>query len=294
LALVCVGSLAACSFRPGSLAFDSLADAPFADASLDGVSGWSTPSLVALPTTVANSDDDPSLTSDLLELYVNRVEAGDPEVYVSIRASADAAWPAPVPVALVSAVGFGETTPEVSYDGLALIIASNRTGTIGGNDLWLSTRNTRAEAWSDPQRIADLSSTDNEAAGNLSPDGLAVVFSSYRKGLGTPDLYYAERASKAGPWNVTELVALNTAGHEGSPCLSADKLTIYFDTDREGSGDLFMSHRASVADAFPAPTKVPDVNTADAENDPWISLDERRIVFWSNRGGEGHLWEATR
>lgn len=289
LALVC---LAACSFRPGvipSAGVDELdATAPPPDA----LAGWNAPTVVALPG--AASDDDPSLTADLLELYVNTTNAGESDIYVSVRGGAAEPWPMPVRVALVSQTTFGETTPEVSYDGLTMIVASNRTGTIGGTDLWLSTRNTRSELWRDPQRIVELASSDNEAAGNMSPDGRAVVFSSWRNGNGSPDLFYAERASGATAWTVTELVALNTAGHEGSPFLSADKLTVYFDSDRSGAGDLYMSHRASTADAFPAPMRIADLSSPENDSDPWVSLDERRIVFWSNRGGQPALWEATR
>ena len=283
--------LTACSFRPGSIASDEPSpDA--APAPPDALAGWNAPTVVTLPGAVG-TEDDPSLTADLLELYVNTTAASESDIYVSVRGSAEQAWPMPVRVALVSQTAFGETTPEVSYDGLTMIVASNRTGTAGGNDLWLSTRNTRTEPWGDPQRIADLASPANEAAGNMSPDGLAIVFSSFRNNA-SPDLFYAERASREAAWTVTELVALNTAGHEGSPFLSADKRTIYFDSDREGAGDLYFSHRASTADPFPAPMRIPDVSSPEGESDPWVSLDERRIVFFSNRGGQGQLWEATR
>ena len=98
------------------------------------------------------------------------------------------------------------------------------------------------------------------------------------------------------PWGVpVEILAVNTDEHEGSPCVTADKRTIYFDTDRDGTYDIYATQRASTADPFPAPAPVAEVNTDNtSEQDPWISLDSRRLVFSSNRSGTNQVWQATR
>lgn len=291
------GILGACSFQHGTVPDDAgplPGDASPADAPPDAPLGpWGQPSVIALaPPT--SSDDDPSPTDDRLELYINSSREGNVDVYVATRASTSAAWSVPAVVPVISSSA-NETTPEVSYDGLTMIVASDRAGTTGGNDLWQSTRTSRAAAWDTPVRISELSSTGSEAAGNMTPDGLAVVFSSTRAGNGSPDLFYAERDSPTAAWREPiELAAINTNGHEGSPFLSADKLTLYFDTDRNGSLDLYTSRRASTSDPFPAPAPIVEINSPDNEQDPWVSLDGRRLWFSSNRGGTNRLWEATR
>lgn len=289
--------LGACSFQHGTVPGADgppASDASPRDTPPDAPHGpWGQPTVVALaPPT--NTDDDPSPTDDRLELYINSSRAGNVDVYVTTRVSTTAAWSLPAVVPMISSTA-NETTPEVSYDGLTMIVASDRAGTIGGNDLWQSTRASRAAAWDTPVRIAELSSAASEAGGNPSPDGLAIVFSSTRAGNGSPDLFYAERDSQAAAWRAPiELTALNTNGHEGSPFLSADKLTLYFDTDRGGSLDLYMSRRASTSDPFPAPVPIAELNTMDSEQDPWVSSDGRRLWFSSNRGGTNQLWEAAR
>jgi Tol biopolymer transport system component len=293
---VLAGVLGACSFQHGVA---PSADAPGADAArpvdapLPPLGPWGAPTVVTLPPPTT-TDDDPSPTDDLLELYINTARNGNADVYVSTRASLAAAWSSPVIVPSVSSTA-NETTPEVSYDGLTIIVASDRVGTTGGNDLWMSTRASRTVTWGNAMRIAALSSTDNEAAGNMTPDGLAIVFSSNRTGNAAPDLFIAERATPSDDWSApVEIAAVNTLGHEGSPFLSADKLTLYFDTDRGGSLDIYVSQRSSTTEPFPAPTPLVEINTADADQDPWVSRDGRRLWLSSNRGGTNQLWEATR
>jgi hypothetical protein len=254
---------------------------------------WGAPSPIELPPPT-DGDDDPSPTDDMLELYINSNRSGAADVFVATRASTSDPFGTPVLVPLVSSSG-GETTPEVSYDGLVMVVSSDRPGSIGANDIWQSTRATRSDAWGDPVHVAELSSIDSETAGNITPDGLTIVFTSTRVD-GSSDLFIAERASPTAAWDPpVAITACNTAMKEGSPFLSADKLTLIFDTDRDGTLDLYMSERAAPTDPFPAPVPIVEIDTTTAaEEDPWMSADGRRLVFFSTRSGVAGLWEATR
>ncbi len=292
--VVLAASLGACSFSHGV----TLGDAPVPDAAVDAMPDaaplgpWGPPTMITVPPPT-NTDDDPSITDDGLELYINSSRNGNADVFVAKRASITAAWSTPMFVANVSSSA-NETTPEVAYDGLSIVVASDRVGTTGGNDLWLSTRASRQDPWSPATRIAELSSPYNEAGGNITPDGLAVVFSSYRLN-GSPDLFIATRATPTAAWDPPVAIAsVNTTGHEGSPFLSADKLAVYFDTDRNGNLDVYVAHRTSTDEPFGAPESVAEINTNDDDQDPWLSLDGRRLVFSSDRSGSNELWEATR
>jgi Tol biopolymer transport system component len=77
--------------------------------------------------------------------------------------------------------------------------------------------------------------------------------------------------------------------------LSRDQRTIVFFSNRGGSGvDLWVATRASVAAPFGTPKPLGELNGAEAELDPTLSLDGREIFFVSTRSGEVRIWHATR
>lgn len=296
--LVAAAALGGCSFTHGvaSAPGDGGGDDGDIDAeiSIDAALGpWGTPTVLAVPAPT-NTDDDASLTADQLELFINSARGGNSDVYVSVRATTQDAWPAPTLVMDVSTNAV-ETTPEISYDGLTMVLASNRGGSDSGSqDLYVATRPSRTGRWTNPARITELNAPSEESAGNMTPDGTAIVFSSTRINGGT-DLFIATRTSGSDPWDPpVEITAVNAIGHEGSPFLTADKLTLYFDTDRDGSLDIYTSHRASIADPFPPPTPIAELQTPASEEDPWVSPDGHQLVFTSNAGGVLQLWESRR
>jgi len=235
------------------------------------------------------ADDDPTATADLLELYFNR--AGD--IYVTMRASLTAAWSAPVPVAELNTGDF-ETTPEVSYDGLTIYFASNRAGTLGANDIWRSTRAARTAAWSTPVHVNELCSTATEGAPTQT-DPLTIVIDTDRAGSTMLDIFMASRAAPMGAFGAPVAIAeLNSAQPEGNPMLGPGKLTVYFDSNRSGNGELYMATRTSANEPFAAPERIVELSSASVETDPWISPDGRTLLFTSDRDGTQRLWQTTR
>ncbi len=94
---------------------------------------------------------------------------------------------------------------------------------------------------------------------------------------------------------------LNTADSDGSPSISADELTLYFDSDRpggSGSWDIWMATRSAKDQPWGTPQNVGwPVNTWNTEAQPDISADGLSLFFMSDRaGGYGgrDLWVATR
>src|SRR5262245_48718825 len=103
---------------------------------------WQPPTRVILVLPAAGAVDDPTLTDDRLELYFNF----QADIFVATRASVGAPWSAPVRVAELSSTA-NETTPEITGDGLTIYFASDRVGTLGGEDIWIATRRARGQAW---------------------------------------------------------------------------------------------------------------------------------------------------
>ncbi len=185
-------------------------------------------------------------------------------------------------------VGGGGTSPHISFDGLTLWLDT------GGNDVSVATRPSRGAAWTAPTVIAELVGQDDGAS--VTVDELAMVFDSNR--TGDFDIYLSTRSSRTAAWGTALPIAeINTPYFEGRPHLSADKLTIYFHYKPNGNPnqDLYVAHRAVATNLFGPSAPIDGVNDPIAvDEDPWVSADERHLVFSSQRGSTSTLWEAWR
>ncbi|HKO92955.1 MAG TPA: hypothetical protein VJU61_17490 [Polyangiaceae bacterium] len=132
----------------------------------------------------------------------------------------------------------------------------------------------------------------------LSADGLLLVF-----GAGAPgDLFLASRTS-AGSLEFSAATALrevNTAATEVTPSWSADALTLFFATDRQGvlpPRDLMQATRTDRDADFGAPSLLLELNSLWTENLPHQSQDGREFFFTSDRPGGllgMDIWRAQR
>jgi hypothetical protein len=88
-----------------------------------------------------------------------------------------------------------DTRTAIRRDGLELFLTSNRAGTVGGLDLWVSTRGCTSEAWSTPVNLGPVvNGTAADGAPALSADGETLFFYSTRPGgFGGFDLYMSTR-----------------------------------------------------------------------------------------------------
>lgn len=84
----------------------------------------------------------------------------------------------------------------VRTDGHELLLSSGRAGTLGGLDLWVSTRQTPKDAWSTPVHLdGPVNTPDIDSQPSLSRDGRTLIFTSSRPGgSGGNDLWMATRA----------------------------------------------------------------------------------------------------
>ena len=234
-------------------------------------------------------DDDPTATGDLLELYFNR----DNDIYVTQRASTADAWSAPAAVAELNTIDF-ETTPEVSYDGLTIYFASNRAGTLGGPDIWRSTRTSRLAPWSSPVHVIELSSAAAEGAPTFS-DSLAMTLDTDRGGTSLLDIYMATRGSPSVAFETPKaLTELNGPTDDGNAMVAPNKLAIYFDSDRSGNRELYTASRMTSTEPFGPPTVIAELASSGADTDSWLSADGRTLYFTSDRDGTLRLWQTTR
>ena len=85
--------------------------------------------------------------------------------------------------------------PAVRFDGRELFLLSNRPGTLGATDLWVSTRESADGAWSEPRNLgAPVNGPGFEQHPYISSDRETLFFASTRPGgSGGPDLYVSTR-----------------------------------------------------------------------------------------------------
>jgi hypothetical protein len=253
---------------------------------------WSTPFASpepALVTAAADQDEDPALTSDLLELYFSATLDGNSDLWIARRAAPDAAWEPPQPVAELNTAA-AEETPEPTADRLTLLFSSDRAGSL---DVWMSSRASLTSPWSAPVAVAELNSARiDSGAQAVATVGPLLLASNRTGGAGKMDLYQAARPAGSTGWEVpVALAELNTAAEEDDPSLSGDGLYLVFASDRDGiSEDLYLAARPALDQPFGTPVPRAALNTAGEEEDPWLSADGRILYF----ARDGVLWWARR
>jgi Tol biopolymer transport system component len=88
----------------------------------------------------------------------------------------------------------GESAVAVRADGLEIYFASARTGTIGGDDIWVARRVTTSDPFGALSNATELNSSLNDYPTWVSADGCRILFASSRPGgQGDRDIWFAER-----------------------------------------------------------------------------------------------------
>ena len=211
---------------------------------------WPAPVNLGPTINKAKTDESPSLCDDGLSLFFSGIghEGAISTVHGIVNArrkSKDAAWE--TPVALNQTINGQGTTmsPKVSFDGLTLIYGSTGGLTMGGSDLWWSKRKSTSEGFVASSNFrGPISSNRDERDACFSSDGRAIIFASDRGG--NADLWMTVRISLSDAWSdPVRLDELAGASHDAGPALSFDGRTLFFHSNRNGSGklDLFMTQR---------------------------------------------------
>lgn len=136
---------------------------------------------------------------------------------------------------------YKETHATMSPDGNALFFTSNRSGGLGGLDIYV-TRRLPDGTWSEPKNLGDVINTPyNEDSPFIHPDGVTMFFSSEgHKSMGGYDVFYTTM-DEAG--NFTEPINLgfpiNTPDDDVSYITNFNGRRGYIATVKdEGFGDL--------------------------------------------------------
>lgn len=290
-ALASVGLLGACGFDGASgelvdASIDAPIDAPLVviDTAPDANLGaWGAP-LTLSELAGDGSDDDPSLTSDLLTMYFGSTRTGGSgfeDIWMVTRASIGDAWNTAVAVTELNSIAV-ESNVEISGDGLTLTFTSNRMGTF---DLYQSRRAVISDPWPTPTPIMGVKSgLSSEYGGQLVDGGLGIYFCSNR-GL-DEKIYFAQRNNLAMPFMNSIVVAgIDTPSNECDVWRVGETLYFTRDTGVVPPRDIYAADRKPAAplDYLEPQLVGPDISLASDDSDPWVSADQRFMFFASDR-----------
>jgi Tol biopolymer transport system component len=161
--------------------------------------GWETPIDLGKGVNSPHANADPTVFVDpetgAITLFFARFNPGqtDWDIYTSM-AGVDGTFGNAVLVPELSSP-YRDTHPTVRRDGLEIIFSSDRPGSVGLIDLWVSTRATTSDKWSTPVNLGlAVNTSSDDRAPYLSDDGQTLIFTSNRSGgFGTDDFYMATR-----------------------------------------------------------------------------------------------------
>ena len=106
-------------------------------------------------------------------------------------------WSPPVNLGPTVNTGFIDAGPALSKDGLSLYFNSDRPGGFGLNDIWVSQRASREDAWGEPVNLGPtINTASNEDTPSFSRDGHTMYFNSDRAGgFGMRDIWISRRTN---------------------------------------------------------------------------------------------------
>jgi Tol biopolymer transport system component len=184
--------------------------------------------------------------------------------------------------------------PFQSSDGRRLYIASDREGTIGGLDIWVSERAHPAGPWEPPVNLGPpINSEQDDFCPSPGRGGHFMFVSKRAGGCGLGDIYRT-RYSPGHGWPAPRNLGctINSAAEEAGPVRVRGAL--YFSSNRSGNYDIFASPAFGPWIGPPQPVKELNTDLDDAR--PFVRGDGREIVFDSTRTGSrgSDIWTATR
>ncbi len=217
-------------------------------------------------------------------------------------------WSAPVNLGPLVNTPANDAGSTISPDGRSLYFVSNRQGTLGGGDIWVSQRAHVKDPWGPPQNLGPtVNSVSFEQTPTISPDGRTLFFTSDRPGgFGGFDLYASRRHNKRNhfawqaPVNLGSRV--NSSVQEFGPVFFEDDATgaisLYFSSNRPGLGgfDIYAAKLRS-DEAFGPAVLIEDLSSLFNDVRPTIRRDGLELLLDSDRPGTFgllDLWSSTR
>jgi hypothetical protein len=163
--------------------------------------GWSDPEHLACAPDGPNSALDEQGPSYMqARLYFSRSSGTVPgDLFLSVK-SGDMTFGPATPIAELNDAAANDIQPNVRKDGREIVFSSNRSGGLGGQDIWAATRASVDDPWSAPVNLGSNVNTGfGESRPSLSWDAQQLLFGragppgTAEGGTGMSDIYLTTR-----------------------------------------------------------------------------------------------------
>lgn len=288
-----------------ALSFTALAVRTAPPAGASGNYGeWSPPVNLGPVVNSSAADQHPAISKDGKSLYFTSSRTpnqGGLDLWVSQRDSEDDPWGAPVNLGAGVNSSGTDMAPTLSGDGHRLYFHSDRMGTLGLFDLYVSERTDVHDdfAWSTPVNLGSVvNSTYSDAGPTVlaEDDGTTTLWYTVLNkpgGQGDWDIYktiMGADGSFTTPVNVSEL---NSPARDTRTTIRHDGKEMIISSERPGgvqsgpgASDLWVATRPTRDDPWTTPENLgPTVNSTAFDGAPALSWDGKTLYFFSNRGG---------
>ena len=196
----------------------------------------------------------PNISPDGLTVYFSSWGLGSlsesDDLYVTTRASINDPWETPVNLGPhVNSPGF-EDGSQISADGLTLYFTSDRPGGSWDLDIWMTTRPTVSDPWTEAVNLGpNINTSEWEFCPYVLPGDCVMLFGSSRAGgVGGHDHWITRRKTTSDPWGIPVNLgpAINSTADDRCAFLCADG-SVYFHSDRQGPPGSFDIWRVPVS-----------------------------------------------
>ncbi|MHC4565287.1 MAG: LamG-like jellyroll fold domain-containing protein [Planctomycetota bacterium] len=274
---------------------------------------FGTPTSLGQTVNSSYNDHNPSISADGLSLYFISNRTGGVggtgmyagcDIWVTTRETIDDPWDTPVNLGPPINSTVGEFGVSISANGLSLYFDAIPPGSPGAEDLYVATRATIDDDWSNPVSLGPtVNSSADDCYVNISADELALYFVANRSGgYGGYDLWVTKRETIYSPWGAPENLGpnVNTSSGEGHPGISPDGRVFFFVSSSRpggfGNEDIWMTRRATTIDEWGEPVNLGStINSSVWEGFPNVSADGSTLYYRYSQTGRyqgGDIWQV--
>ncbi|HCO92829.1 MAG TPA: hypothetical protein DIU00_02570 [Phycisphaerales bacterium] len=213
---------------------------------------WGSPEVVPPPVNSRYGESGPCISAGGLSLYFASDRPGgygDFDIWVATRKTTEDPWEEPVNLGPNVNSWAYDNHPSISSGGLSLYFDSRRpnpSGSLGNNDLYVSTRSTTADDWSIPTNLGPKINTSKiQYSPNILSDGMTMFFDSR---ITNRDIWMTTRRNPNDDWDTAVPLEppMNTSYIDTDPSISVDGSIIYFVSNRPGGNGGFDLWQARI------------------------------------------------